>query len=468
MASIGTHSLRDGRHACFELALPAISDRHLDSAVANEPRTAWQALDTVSGANLEIVEATGAQRGSLRGIMCGVALRFWHERAPMTRRDKWLWAGLISLLLVALAGYLHRNPSRYTETVDLGPSEQARANPYLAAERYLQGQRLKTVRLGSKVELARLPPRQTSLMLLGERPYQSPEEVDALLQWVRAGGRLLFVAEALWDDRRQQSADPLLDQLQLRQYRVEDLPPPPRPIRDPHPNLTKLFLENDDQPAYFTFDPQFHLEDPSDRVTAWANSAKATHLMQMRLGAGVVTVVTDADLWRNNAIARQDNVWLLWYLNQGRDVALAYQAQKPALLALLWQHFPQSVVALLLGGLLFAWHYAVRLGALLPAPIRARRQLKEYLLANAKLKLRLAGHEALLRRLREDILHFANRRHPGFDGLPVAEQWQMLAGLTRQPTRLIGDALRPRLNARHSSVEFCRRVAQLQSIRNSL
>ena len=294
----------------------------------------------------------------------------------MKLSSKWLWAGFAGLMLIALAGYLQRNLSRYSETVDLGPSEQAKANPFLAAERYLQGQALKVTRLGNRIDLSRLPPRQTSLMLLGERPYQTPEEVAALLQWVRAGGRLLFVAEALWDDRRQQSGDPLLDRLQLRQYQVDELPPPPRPIRDPHPNLTKLFLENDDEPAYFTFDPQFHLEDPSDRVNAWANSAKATHLMQMSLGAGVVTVVTDAELWRNNAIARKDNAWLLWYLNQGRDVALAYQAQKPALLPLLWRYFPQALLALLLGALLLAWHHGVRLGTLLPAPTRARRQLK--------------------------------------------------------------------------------------------
>ena len=60
------------------------------------------------------------------------------------------------------------------------------------------------------------------------------------------------------------------------------------------------------------------------------------------------------------------------------------------------------------------------------------------------------------------------QRHPGFEALPVTEQWQLLARITRQPTRHIGQALRPRLEERLSSTEFTRQVAYLQTLRNAL
>jgi hypothetical protein len=103
-----------------------------------------------------------------------------------------------------------------------------------------------------------------------------------------------------------------------------------------------------------------------------------------------------------------------------------------------------------------------------PEPSRARRQLSEHLRASADFLLRRRGQHALLRSLQQEILRRARQRHPGFETLPVTEQWQLLARMTRQPTRHIGQALRPRLEERLSSTEFTRQVAYLQTLRNAL
>jgi hypothetical protein len=94
--------------------------------------------------------------------------------------------------------------------------------------------------------------------------------------------------------------------------------------------------------------------------------------------------------------------------------------------------------------------------------------LSEHLRASADFLLRRRGQHALLRSLQQDILRRARQRHPGFEALPVTEQWQLLARITRQPTRHIGQALRPRLEERLSSTEFTRQVAYLQTLRNAL
>jgi hypothetical protein len=295
----------------------------------------------------------------------------------------------------------------------------------------------------------------------------------------------LFVAEQLWNAKTARSGDPLLDRLQIHQLLSRDLKeqdrapfkpmiplravePPPDKAPMPWPELTRLYLENEMAPAYMSFDTSFHLEDPQDHAQAWANSAEATHMLQMVYGEGLITVVTDADLWKTRAIGKYDNAWLLWYLTQDSNVTMLVNTAHDNLLSLLLRYFPLLLLSLALLVGLGLWRTAMRQGPLLPSPHIARRQLTEHLRASAELLRRNSGQQSLLRTLQLDVLRRARQRHPGFDTLPVTEQWQVLARLTRQPTSAISQALRPRPATRMSGAEFTRQVAHLQLIRNAL
>lgn len=387
----------------------------------------------------------------------------------MSRRAGLVVAAVIVALVGAFAAYLYSKAVPYQETVDHGPSPQAQANPYLAAEYFLRQQGINVEHANSLNVLPTLEPRQHSLLLLGERSDMTPREVDQLLNWTRAGGRLVFVAEALWDDKTGSSGDLLLDRVRLRQLLSEDLKEPePELIKEPYPELTKLYLEDEEAPAYASFDTDFHLEDPHNLAQAWANSALSTHMMQLNLGLGSITVITDAELWKNEQIDQYDNAWLLWYLSADTDVTLLFNIDHDNLLTLLLRYFPQALIALAALVALWFWHSAVRDGPVQqPAP-KARRQLEEHLQASAGFHLRHNGREHLLHALQQDVLRRARHLHPGFEKLAVAEQWQVLARLTRQPTRAISQALSPRPKQRMSSAEFCRQVAHLQTLRNAL
>jgi len=388
---------------------------------------------------------------------------------PLSRRGWQALGGLLALLLGALCVFLYLNATPYQEVIDHGPSPQAQANPYLAAEQFLRRQGTTVTHANGLDVLPGIDPRQHTLLLFGERSNMTPRQVDQVLNWTRAGGRLVFVAEALWDDKTGQSDDLLLDRVQVHQVLSKTLnEPSPAPPAPAFPNLTQLYLENENAPAYASFDTAFHLEDPHNLAQAWANSGKATHMMQLNHGRGSITVVTDADLWKTPSIGQYDNAWLLWYLSADTDVTLIYNTDHDSLLTLLLRYFPQALVALaaLLG--LGAWHLGVRHGPLLqPAP-KARRQLQEHLRASADFMLRRRAQHHLLHALQQDILRRARRRHPGFEQLTVAEQWLVLARLTRQPTRAISQALSPRPKQRLSSLEFSRQVAHLQTLRNAL
>ncbi|WP_223548299.1 DUF4350 domain-containing protein [Pseudomonas sp. A-B-19] len=387
----------------------------------------------------------------------------------MNRRRGSIAGALVAVLLAALSVYLYLKAIPWQTDIDHGPSPEARANPYLAAQLFLRKQGLNVDRANGLDILPSLDPHQHSLLLLAERDSMTPRQIDQVLNWTRAGGRLLFVAESLWDEKLGHSNDLLLDRVQLHQSLSKDLKdPPPGVGDDPYPQLTRLYLENEDAPAYAGFDTAFHLEDPKNLAQAWANSARATHLMQLKYGRGSIIVVTDADLWKTPAIDQYDNAWLLWYLTADTRVTLIFNTGHDSLPTLLLRYFPQALVALFaLIGLGF-WHFGVRQGPLLePAP-KARRQLQEHLRASADFLLRRNGQAGLLQALQQDILRRMRRRHPGFEQLAVAEQWLVLARLTGQPTPAISQAMSPRPKQRLTSLEFSRLVAHLQSLRNAL
>ncbi|MHC8406138.1 DUF4350 domain-containing protein [Pseudomonas sp. TMB3-21] len=387
----------------------------------------------------------------------------------MSRR-LWLTVALIAgALCCVLSVWLYQKAIPYQAEIDHGPAPEAQANPYLAAEHFLRKQGLIVNHANSLDVLPMLEPHQNSLLLLGERSSMSPRQVDQVLNWTRAGGRLLFVAEALWDEKLGQSDDLLLDRVQLQQSLSQDLKdPPPDTSGEALPKLTKLYLEDEDAPAYAGFDTAFHLDDPKNLAQAWANSGKGTHMMQLAHGLGSIIVVTDAELWKTPAVDQYDNAWLLWYLTADTHVTLLFNTEHDSLLTLLLRYFPQALVALIALIGLACWHFGVRHGPLIEPVPKARRQLQEHLRASADFMLRHSGQESLLQTLQQDILRRVQHRHPGYDQLGVAEQWLVLARLTGQPTRAISQAMSPRPKQRLSSVEFSRQVAHLQTLRNAL
>ena len=380
-----------------------------------------------------------------------------------------MWAGLLLVCLLAAAGfYAWSKATPYDEVIDRGPSPEAQANPYLAAEHFLRKQGLPVDHAFGLDRLADLPSEHHSLLLLTERSNMSPRQVEQLLDWTRSGGHLLVVAEALWDEEIGKSGDLLLDRLQIRQV-LSDEPEEPAPARKKKtPDLTRLYIDNETAPAYFGFDTAFNLTDPKHLAQFSANSARSSHLMQLDLGQGRVTVITDSDLWKTANIGKHDNAWLLWYLTQGTAVTLLANGDVDDLFSLLLRYFPQALVALTALIALALWHAGMRQGPIqAPAP-KARRQLQEHLKASADFLLRRNGQRTLVQALQRDILRAARRRHPGFEHLDDAQQWQVLEHLTHQPSHVISQALGPLPEKRLSSADFSRQVACLQTLRNAL
>ncbi|MCY1283503.1 hypothetical protein D9M68_267570 [compost metagenome] len=398
----------------------------------------------------------------------------------MTVRPHFLLAAGLFLAVGLLLTYALGRLTPYQVELKHGPAPEARSNPYLAAEHFLRQRGLQVRRADGLNVLGELPSRGQTLLLLADRGNMTPRQAERLLDWTAQGGHLLLVAERLWDEDDGKSGDLLLDRLGIRQFLTEDLEDDepeeadePAPVAEQageerYPQLTKLYLENDAAPAYIDFDTEYHLYDAQNRAHAWANSGEATHLLQLYHGQGLVTVLSDPWIWQNRRIGEYDNAWLLWYLTQDSAVTLLYRADRDSLAKLLGEHFAEALVALALLAILLLWAVGQRRGPLLAPHSRARRQLEEHLRGGADFRLRHGGQPALVQALQRDIQRRARRRHPGFERLDVASQWQVLGRLTRLPVNAISQAMRPLPTQRLSAPDFTRQVAHLQTLRNAL
>ncbi|SEJ32406.1 protein of unknown function [Azotobacter beijerinckii] len=374
----------------------------------------------------------------------------------------------IGLALVLFGAWLLGRLQPYREIVERGPTPQARANPYLAAELFLRRQGLDVRRGGGLEALPARPDGAQTLLLLGEREHMTPRQAERVLAWTAAGGRLVFVAERLWDEKAGRSGDLLLDGLGIQQYLSAELAiGEPRDGDRRRAELARFYLQNEKTPAYLAFDTAFHLYDSRHRTYAWANSGEATHLLQVHHGRGTVTVLSDAWIWENPNIGDHDHAWLLWYLSRDSQITLVHRVAGEGLATLLLRHFPAALLALALlaGGLL--WRAGLRRGPPLPAARPARRQLEEHLRADADFLLRRGGQASLLQGLQQDIRRRAGHRELRFAELPEEAQWQLLARFGRLPAEHIGQLMRPPDQAL-SAADFTRQVADLQRLRNTL
>lgn len=287
------------------------------------------------------------------------------------------------------------------------------------------------VRRSRPEQLAELPMSGGVRLWLAGNPPLSEQDAERLLDWVASGGRLVAIA----DD----STLALTATLGVRPMPTRELGGAAQPIMalPLWPNLTQLYLAEDDAPAYLGFDDSRHLFDVGDQAVAWASSASATHLLLLPWGDGSVTLLSDTELWSNARLPRYDNAWLLWYLTQGTPVTLV----APAPPVPLWLEALQrgGLAVVLLGLALTFWW----------------RQRETY----------PAGRGAeMISVLQRDIQREVQRRRPELADQGVAERWQYLARLSGLSTRVVGEAMHPS-PARLSGRDFTRRVAQLRHLR---
>ncbi|MFD1260585.1 DUF4350 domain-containing protein [Entomomonas asaccharolytica] len=372
------------------------------------------------------------------------------------------------LLLTLVIGYIYINTESYTTIIVKPKPYKVRTNPYLAAEHFLTANKQKVTSRKHLNFFDKLPTTKQTVLLLGEHSHLTPPQNKKILDWVSNGGQLIVEINHNKDYRKNAITDPLLNDLGIELAILK--------MDNPDKELpTKLYIENETTPITLNFLPYYALINTDNKATLWANDDKDnTHILQLPHHKGRITVISDANLWKNKSIEQHDHAWLLRYLTTGNDVVLVYnsfsqtQTEHPNFFVNLFKHFPYTLLALILLIIAVLWYKGMRSGPLEALFSRNRRRLPEQLSAQANFLYKKIGATQLIAILQQDINYLAKKRHPRFDDLPIDEQHHLLSKLTQHPIATISQVMGITDQQKLSKLEFIDIVTALQAIRNTL
>jgi hypothetical protein len=412
-------------------------------------------------------------------------------------------ARLILLVVVLVGGagayWAYENLEWKEVRVPAALRGEAARNDLLAAERLVNAMGGKARSETAYKQTPAGDPRQTVLVLPTERRLLTARQRTELIKWIEDGGHLVAVTYSLEGDDA--IGDALLDAIGIRQYLnkpakrrpgqksvAEDDAPPaygegrPRP-RARAPGLLRAYAACPAQresgalaprsgvaapgaAMHVCFDQRFRIETKAEKL--WeSGDAAGSHAITVAHGAGRITVLTDYDFMRNEAIGQADNADFLLALigfSPGLSAVFVPREDVDGIVTLAWRYgWP---VLILLGAwiLLVLWRAGSRLGPVAPEPEAARRSIEEH--------VRAIG-EYLWRRGEAQVLWksaLAGARKRMELALPPTprpdDRLVLLSKKTGLDLGLLQHAFYPRPSP--SAEEFARAISTLETVRKHL
>ena len=320
--------------------------------------------------------------------------------------SRWLVAfGVLALLALGVIWFLsafERVPARER----VGPSGEARRNPYLAAERLAVRMGLATRELRSLPELDTLKA-GGALLVPSRRQALDPRRMREILSWVEGGGHLIAEAEFIG------VPDPLLDLAGVQRVAAA-APAKPVPVelssgRKLTVNLygaMTLQTDDGDKGRFVTFDH----------------------------GEGTVSALTGLHFARNGLIGTNDNAeffWRLLELTPATELQVYLRPERLSLWGFLKEHAAPVLFATAALLALWLWRIAPRFGPVRPDDPPARRRLLDHLRASGRFYWSQGLRTRLVIAARDGALRRITRAQPDFAFATPAERAARLCALAR-------------------------------------
>jgi hypothetical protein len=366
-----------------------------------------------------------------------------------------------------------------TLTVPTPMKGEALSNPYYALEHFAANLGLHTQEISTLSGLA--PDAVLVLDEAGNAVTRPP--VDALENWVEAGGRLVISADLL------ESYPPLKTWSGVKPAKRSRLPPAaPKTAPSPAPahavelgsdaGCALLTVSVDGSPTGQSFrvcGSGQVLSFDGDHAPAWSLSDdRGMHVIRTGMGLGEITVLAPDWILTNAMLKRADHAEMLVTavgLRHDDTLLIFHPTTAEPLFALLWRLVAPAILFLLCGLLALIWRHGPRFGPPLPAPMAVRRSLAEQIRANARFAWRTQRLEALHNSARRALDETAARHIAGYAALDDSRRADTLAACTGLNAAAIGAARAVessgRVNDARAAItllEVCRRILlKLQS-----
>jgi hypothetical protein len=347
-----------------------------------------------------------------------------------------------------------------------GYSQEARRNPFLAAERFLTRIGRDAASVSSSDLWRNLPESNDVLVVYRYVPPAGEERQQLLRDWIEAGGHLIVGADSTLrvGKDKDRKIPGLLAELGVRVH--EDAPSlmPTAPVQE----RIEIEFEDVEEPVGVTMSTQRYLEDTEEQASAGVLLEDGYGLLQYEVGEGLVTVLADNTFLTNRRIGDDDHALALALLvgpEPAGKVWLVHDVVMPSLLDLAWQNAAHAVVALLAAALLWLWKLGTRLGPLLPPAQLPRRDISEHLAASATYLWRLDRAQALFQHNRQRIEQAWLGKHYVLRAMNPAERCHWIAARSGMSPRAVERALYAEYAAESDFIELS---SYLQVLRTEL
>jgi hypothetical protein len=331
-------------------------------------------------------------------------------------KSRVLIAGGVALLAGLGLAWFFASFERVPYKERIGPSNEARLRPFLAAERFAEAMEVESDEVRSLPELDSLPAGAV-LVLPAQRQALESKRMNQLAAWVGRGGHLVVEAEYLG------VPDPLLDLLGVTRNPIE--------AGSGKPLLVDV---GGGRPLAVVLPTRMGLKaEQAGKLLVRAGPPDAAQLVSYRRGAGFVTVAVSLDFARNQRIGQHDHAELLWQLinlNPAAPSLLVFnRPERLSLWGFLAEHAAEALGASLALLALWLWRIAPRFGPVAPDAPPARRRLLDHLRASGRYYWALDLRERLLVAARDAALRRVLRAQPEFAAAQPQERAPRLAAL---------------------------------------
>lgn len=394
--------------------------------------------------------------------------------------------GILLLCLVLSVILFLQNFQLVDETKRDDISIEARRNPFLAAELFLREAGVEVESVSGRTRLHDLPPVGDILFINNFGPNLNEQRYQALLNWIRSGGHLITTAHKTWNEEKGESGDQLLDELgvQLINYYASSEEDEDKvtfnDFKINNNNVIDVPFESGEV-VKVNFNPGYSLIDNKELSTANVTSSFGTHLLQIPLGDGMVTIMSDNQFltnptnqfnefttfnYFNTSIADEDHAYYLWLLvgNESK-VWLLYSLQTAGLMALLWQKAKLACVSMFILLIIWLWWQRNRFGPYQIDLNVGRRNYLEHILMAANFSWKQDKGHQLFQNSRDQFIHWLSLKHPQLSSLTKEEQCQKFSELCDLPASKIYQTLFGQWNTER---EFIQLTFILQSLRKKL
>ncbi|MFW6011532.1 MAG: DUF4350 domain-containing protein [Desulfosalsimonas sp.] len=275
-------------------------------------------------------------------------------------------------------------------------SEQARKNPFLAAERFLNECGITAESTDQRQILINLPPANDLIFINRLGGNLPSKRENRLIEWIGKGGTLVITHDRLWREKFQKSGNNLLDRLEVRQFDARkkatgdssgqeeennEAENAGNPCVTQDRELVRVPAGKDTF-AEVRFIPHYILEDASDAESKSYGGKTGTHIIDREIGRGRLIVLSDNEFLKNSNIQKKDHAFYFAGLSpeQGK-VWIQYKSRMPSFFSILWGKAPLFFISLLVFAVFFILWLTIRIGPRQTPVDHSSRNITEHLLA---------------------------------------------------------------------------------------